>query len=458
MGKRMTLRGAFWRFLCLLLIGLLVAVLLPFVVLTGCVNAGFATSANYSEASAKEIAPIFAAAPDWSKVKLPMGVQYVVLDLEFQILSNTLEDMDLARAIAYATTGETDANSKKQYLLVNREEEIIVLQYYIGSQFTNQWMREHFPTPETLFMGWIVLNIILICMVLTAGFARKLRRELGPVFAATKKVAEQNLDFQVGRSGVKEFQEVLEAFEDMKDSLKESLEQQWRAEAVRREQIASLAHDLKTPLTIIQGNADLLGETVLNGEQQNYAAYLSKSSEQMERYIKMLIEISRADMGYHLQMEKVAFLEFIEYLKMQVIGLCEIKGIDLQMSIGEFPQYISVDRQLLERALMNVINNALDYSPKEGIIKIDIMGDSQYLQIKVMDQGPGFSREALCHGKEQFYMADDSRSSKLHFGMGLFIAETIMKQHGGELELGNAAEGGAVVTIRVPVRNMVLTE
>lgn len=451
MGKGMTLRGAFWRFLCLLLVGLLLAALLPFVVLTGLVNAGVATTANYSETSAKEIAPILASAPELSKVQLPMGIQYVLLDSEYQILSTTLEDKDLERAIAYATTGVVDASSKKQYLLVNRQEAVVVLQYYIGSQFTNEWMREHLPTPEMLFVGWIVLNAVLVCMVLTTGFAKRLRRQMEPIFAATKEVAEQNLDFQVERSKVKEFDEVLRAFAEMKDRLKESLEQQWRAEALRREQIASLAHDLKTPLTIIQGNADLLGETELNREQQNYTTYIAAGSEQMEHYIKALIEISRANMGYQLSVEKVAVSDFMEHFKEQVTGLCRIKQIDLQMESGELPQYFYVDRQLLERALMNVINNALDYSPKEGIIKIDIVRKDQQLQIKVTDQGPGFSKEALCHGKEQFYMADDSRSAKLHFGMGLAIAESITKQHGGELELRNAIEGGAEVIICVPV-------
>lgn len=451
MGKRMTLRGAFWRFLCLLLAGLSLAALVPFVVLTGCVNAGLATTANYSEASAKEIAPILAAAPDLSKVQLPMGIQYVVLDLEYEILGTTLEGEDLERAIHYATTGRADASSKKQYLLVSRREENVVLQYHIGSQFTNEWMREHLPSPEALFVGWIAFNAVLVCILLTTGFAKRLRKQLAPIFVATHEVGAQNLDFRVGCSKVKEFDEVLQSFAVMKDSLKESLEKQWRAEAMQREQIASLAHDLKTPLTIVQGNADLLGETELNQEQQNYITYISDGAEQMERYIKMLIEISRASMGYQLCREKVAVSEFVERLKMQITALCGTKRIEFRMGMSELPQYILVDGQLLERALMNVINNALDYSPEDGIIEMDIAGNHQTLQIKVTDQGPGFSKEALLHAKERFYMADDSRNSKLHFGMGLAIAETIVKQHGGDLRLENGENGGAVVSMCIPM-------
>ncbi len=427
------------------------SMLLPLVVLTGCVSVGLATTANYSEVSAKEIAPILAAAPDLSKVQLPMGIQYVVLDSEYKILGTTLEGEDLDRAIHYATTGKSDASLKKQYLLVSRKEENVVLQYYIGSQFTNEWMREHLPTPEVLFVGWVVLNAVLVCIFLTAGFAKRLRKQLEPLFSATKKVAAQNLDFQVEHSTVKEFDEVLQSFGEMKESLKESLEQQWRAETMQREQIASLAHDLKTPLTIIQGNADLLEETLLNREQQNYITYISDGAEQMERYIKLLIEISRAGMGYQLCRENVVVFEFVERLRTQITALCGAKRIELRMRSGELPQHVFVDCQLLERAIMNVVNNALDYSPENSIIEMDITGNRQNLQITVADQGPGFSKEALLHAKERFYMADESRSSKLHFGMGLAIAETIMKQHGGELCLENEENGGAVVNIRVPV-------
>lgn len=71
-------------------------------------------------------------------------------------------------------------------------------------------------------------------------------------------MAEQNLDFEVGHSKIKEFEDVLHSFSDMKNNLKSSLEKQWSAEQLQREQIAALAHDLKTPLTVIQGKIDLI--------------------------------------------------------------------------------------------------------------------------------------------------------------------------------------------------------
>ena len=100
---------------------------------------------------------------------------------------------------------------------------------------------------------------------------------------------------------------------------------------------------------------------------------------------------------------------------------------------------------------MNVVNNALDFSPLNGSVYLSITGDNNNLRITITDTGNGFSREDLLHAQEQFYMADHSRSSNLHFGMGLFITKSIVQQHGGQLILGNSDKtGGAQVTIKIP--------
>ena len=133
------------------------------------------------------------------------------------------------------------------------------------------------PSPEILLYIFIAINCIAVCVILTAKFAKNMRTQLSPLFEATRQVAEQNLDFEVGHSKIKEFEDVLCSFANMKDNLKISLEKQWNAEQLQREQIAALAHDLKTPLTVIQGNIDLINETELDDEQRLYAGYITES-------------------------------------------------------------------------------------------------------------------------------------------------------------------------------------
>lgn len=450
MKKPSSLKIAFWRFLFMQLVGLFGAVAIPFLLVTVSTTLGLTTYGDYSEIRANELAPILAATPDLSDVQIPMGIEYALLDKNYQLIETTLDENELEQAMRYATTGASDQNLQKRYLLVTRENEYIVLQYYIGAQYTNEWMNEHLPSPDILLIVLIAAGGLFVCLLLTTRFAKKLRLQLVPLFEATSEVAKQNLDFEVGHSNIKEFEDVLISFSHMKESLKASLEQQWKAEQMQKEQIAALAHDLKTPLTVIQGNADLISETELDEEQRLYAEYIGCSSEQMQLYIRTLIDISRATIGYQLHRENIDLPAYVEQLREQINVLCQTKKIELQMEIENLPAALSADKLLLERAIMNVVNNALDYSPQDSSISISMIGNKGSLEISVTDAGPGFSQEDLMHAEEQFYMADHSRSSDLHFGMGLFITKSIIRQHGGQLILSNSEKtGGARVTISI---------
>lgn len=351
----------------------------------------------------------------------------------------------------YAVSGKINTNLNKQYLLVTSKSEYVVLQYYIGSQFTNQWFYEHFPSPEFLLYILIGINGIVVCVILTAKFSKNLREQLSPLFEATRQVAGENLDFEVGHSKIKEFEDVLCSFSDMKDNLKSSLEKQWSAEQAQREQMAALAHDLKTPLTVIQGNIDLINETELNDEQRLYAGYITESSQQIGVYIKTLIDISRTVAGYQLHLEEFDIADYMGRIEAQASSLCLTKRICLDMEIGAGLGTLKADELLLERAIMNVIDNALDYSPSEGTVYAAVQKADNFLQISITDEGNGFIPEALYHAKEQFFMDDHSRTSNMHFGMGLYITNSVIKQHNGQLILKNSDKtNGAQVIIKIP--------
>ena len=435
----------------MLLIGLICSVAIPFSLIFVGTTSGFITYADYSERSVKNLIPIIAATPDLTDLQLPMGCKYLILDKNYQVIGTNLEGEDFDNAMEYSVSGTLNPNLNKQYSLVTRENEYVVIQYYIGSQFTNEWFNEHFPSPEILLYILIGFNCMIVCIGLTAKFAKNLRLQLSPLFQATTQVAQQNLDFEVGRSKIKEFDDVLQSFSDMKDNLKSSLEQQWKAEQLQREQIAALAHDLKTPLTVIQGNIDLINETSLDEEQKLYAGYITDSSEQLEFYIRTLIDISRTVTGYQLCVEAFDITDYLKRIEVQATSLCHTSNIGFHMEIETGIGTLKADKLLLERAIMNVINNALEYSPPGGTIYVTAKKAGGFLQLSIIDEGGGFSPEALVHAQEQFFMGDQSRNSNMHFGMGLYITSSIMKQHNGQLTLKNSDETkGAQVTLSIP--------
>ncbi len=451
MKKTTSLKASFWKFLCMLLIGLIGSVAIPFCLILVGTSTDFITYADYSERSAKNLVPIIAATPDLANVQFPMGCKYLILDKNYQMRETSLEGGDLDRAMEYALSGKISENLNKQYLFVTCENEYVVLQYYIGSQFINEWFYNHFPSPEILLYILMGINCIAVCVILTAKFAKNMQAQLSPLFEATEKVAEQNLDFEVGHSKIKEFEDLLCSFSDMKNNLKSSLEKQWSTEQLQREQIAALAHDLKTPLTVIQGNIDLISETELDEEQRLYAGYIIESSGQMGVYIRTLIDISRTVAGYQLNLEEFDIADYMEQIEAQVNSLCLTKEICLHMETGANLGTFKADKLLLERAIMNVIGNALDYSPPKGTVYVEVQKLDGFLQISIIDEGSGFTPEALHHAQEQFFMGNKSRTSNMHFGMGLYITSSIIKQHNGQLILKNSNKTkGAQVIIKIP--------
>lgn len=449
--KKSTLKRLFRQFAISLIIMLMAAIIVPFGLESLAVNAGLATRANQSELQVKEIIPTLTIAPDITKVVIPQGCGYLILDKNFNELYSNMDSEEKTAALMYAKGEYMEYATGRQFALVVRENEFCVLRYYIGSQFTISWLPEQFPSPDTLAFIFMAINSVLVIIVITARFAKNLRLQLSPLFEATSEVAKQNLDFEIGHSKIQEFEDVLVSFSGMKDNLKTSLERQWKAEQAQREQIAALAHDLKTPLTVIQGNVDLITETNLDDEQKLYADYIIESSNQMQDYIQILIDISRAAVGYQLHIENIVFPEFMRHLSSNMDSLCRAKEVDLQLNTVSLPQTLKVDKVLIERAIMNVISNAVDYSPQGGKLYVDVKSENGFVEISVTDEGMGFSKEALQHAQERFYMDDQSRNSKFHFGMGLYITSSIMKQHNGQLILENSKDtGGAKVILKIP--------
>ena len=237
----------------------------------------------------------------------------------------------------------------------------------------------------------------------------------------------------------------------MKNSLKIALEEQWFLEQQKKEQISALAHDVKTPLTIVKGNIGLFRETDMREEQKSYCVYIEQSSTQMEGYLQRLLSITKEEIDNREANKIIHIRKLISFLKNQGEALAKIKGIHIinNMNIEE-NIYLKANELELKRGFMNIITNAVDFSPNDSSITINSSIGNSRLIIEVIDQGKGFSNKMLKYGKEQFSMEDGSRTKSGHHGLGLYIANNIIKKYDGELLLTNNRNGGGIVTVRIP--------
>lgn len=279
-----------------------------------------------------------------------------------------------------------------------------------------------------------------------------MKRKMKPVMNAVERIKNQDLEYEVSYSGVKEIDDCLSSIDEMRNALKDSLERQWKTEQEKNRQMSALAHDIKTPLTVVKGNAELLSETKLTEEQKNYIDYIASSALQMQNYVQTLIEATKSVDGYQYSPEKIKTEDLLGDIKKQTLGLAEVYQLKINWKEQYSSETVSVVYEQVVRAVMNIIKNSVEHTPKGGTINISIEEQSGELTFTVEDTGSGFTKEALLHGTEQFFMDDTSRSGGVHYGIGLFSAKSIAEKHGGRILLTNSEEtGGAKVEICFPL-------
>ncbi len=337
------------------------------------------------------------------------------------------------------------------YSVIEREEEILILRYRMTAQFGNATLRSMFPSADWLLIVTILLEILLSLIVISFIFGKYLGKKIDKLLTVVHKIEQQDLEFEIQKSRLFEVDQALDALDHMRHALRQSLERQWYDDKMRQEQLSALAHDLKTPLTIICGNTELLFDTSLSAEQRECAEYIENSSLQMQEYVQALIEAAKSWDSYKPCMKRVSIDSLLLELKNQIDGLCTVNNISLHWDCGHYPAYIMADHDLLIRMLINVLSNAVEHTPQGGEVIFEIEEHSNELSFLITDTGKGFSDEALKHATEQFFMEDDSRTSKSHYGIGLYVAASIAQKHNGKIILENSAVvGGAKVTIQIP--------
>lgn len=410
--------------------------------------------ANYAEIQAKDAADQLGRISQIQEDMIPDLCQYIVFSLHGNARSGNISSREEKAAWEAVEEYKSNIGIKMDtkgnyYMIIPREGEYLVLRYQIIPQYRSAVLRRYLLPPQNLIITGMLL-LILLCVACTAFcFGRALKKRLSPLLVATEKIQEQELEFTVGNSNIKEIDTILASMEKMRAALQESLEKQWQQEQARREQIAALAHDLKTPLTLVRGNVELLGDTKLDTEQMECVEYIENSTLQMQEYVQMMIEISSSGTVSVLKKQRIALDSFLEKVKPQCKGLCVSKKLQLQWSDQCGGKVILMDSSLFARALLNVLSNAVEYTPESGSIFFEVAERNEGITFVISDTGGGFSPEALKHATEQFFMGDQSRSGKMHFGMGLAIAKSIVEQHGGILLLENTQDGGAKVMIQL---------
>ena len=427
--------------------------LASFMVLSVAINAGFVYEASWGPANAREVAEGLARDGVCGQQDVPTAYRYLILNKDGNVLMTDLESTRLENATEMARTalaadpgtveikGGGSGLTYAAFPLKGGGACALVSEYL--PQWVSRDLAGLLPNPQSL-------------MLVARRASRVISRKMAPLAEAAGRVGAGELDFAVGSTNVREVNDVLAAMDAMRASLAESLEALWAAERGQREQMASLAHDLKTPLTVLRANADFVAEELEDENDSDLSAAardIAGGVERLDGYVRLLIEASRGSGGAERAPMRPA--ELCEQVLAEAAQIARARGVTLDAATGpavagapEAP----LDRTALARAAANLVANAAEHARSRVAVSCDVAGGR--LVIEVADDGPGFSPAALERGCERLFTDDSSRSSRdgdRHYGLGLHVASEAASAHGGSVSLANSPSGGAVATIAVPL-------
>lgn len=451
--------------------------LIAFMALSASITMGYVIEASWGPAHAREVASELAEARHLNTDEIPTAYRYLIADADGAILATDLEGTRLDRAKDAADTARTaaagditveGAGSGLTIASVSlRDGSACVLVSEYLPQWTSRTLAETLPNPQNLMLAAGIAGSAVALALVARRASRVIARKMGPLADAAARIGREELDFAVGHTNVREINEILGAMDTMRASLAESLEARWEAERSQREQVASLAHDLKTPLTVLRANADFVAEefadaeTITEMDKADLAAAardIATGTERLDAYVRLLIEASRG--AHEAQMVPVQPDELCRRCCSEAESVARAHALKLVCCIDPALSKAScarLDPDALARAVENLVTNAAEHARTRMHIACTL--ENSALVIEVSDDGPGFSPAALEHGCDRLFSDDASRSTAdgaAHYGLGLYTAAEVARIHGGAVTLSNrmcddGTAGGGVATITIPL-------
>jgi two-component system, OmpR family, sensor kinase len=312
-----------------------------------------------------------------------------------------------------------------------------------------------------IFAGVLLASIVLAAIVGLLVFAM-ITRKLSDLadgmerFQAGDFSQRPQLPAPLGGMAADEIDRLTLAFREMAARIVGQVQKLKQTDVLRRELVANVSHDLKTPLASLQGYVDtlLLKDDVLRPEERrNYLSVASRSCERLGRLVADLIELAKLDAHEVTpQAEPFSPGELLQDVAQKFALKASERRVRLETDLPERVPYVSADIGLIERVLDNLIGNALAHTAAGGTVRLSLRRAGEAVELQVSDTGSGIADQDLPHIFDRFYRANtDGWEQGGHAGLGLAITKSILDLHGSPMQVDSTLGVGTSFAFRLPV-------
>lgn len=307
--------------------------------------------------------------------------------------------------------------------------------------------------------AWLSLTIVICatCVSIAFGYfiAVSLTDGINDINRAAQQVKQGNLNAQADDHGNDEIAALARAFNEMTTQLRHMREQEAKLDQMRRDLIAWVSHDLRTPLTGIRARVEALADGVVQepNEVQRYLQTIYTDTQALNRLIDDLFEMATIDAGgLRLALQPCDLGDLISDTVETMSVIAQHKGVRLSGHVAPEVGVVTISPQHIQRVLNNLVSNALAHT-QQGEVNLRAFRDAGQICIEVRDSGEGIAPEDVPQVFDRFYRGERARTRNGNakgMGLGLAIAKALIEAHGGDIGLQSEIGRGTTVLIRLP--------
>lgn len=365
----------------------------------------------------------------------------LISSLLFMVICDAV--IDICNFTGTAPTADIESNLTNQGVVIQKDNGKLDTSYYV-----------YYVEPYYTIISVIKIAVPIVIFIISLIYADivfykiKLKKPLDILRSGAEQIQQQNLDFEIDVCSKDELGELCSAFEIMRKALLSNNRALWGKVEERKRLNAAFAHDLRTPLTVLKGQSEMLikyAPQMSDEKVISTAEMMGRHITRLENYVNTMNDIQRLE-DVTIQKKIVAISEIVKQMKLTWTSVCTHTEFIFEDETG--CDAVCVDAPVIMQVYENLLLNAVRFSQSKIAVTIALSNDTFVLT--VADDGKGFTPKDLSNATKPFYKAGNETDND-HFGMGLNICKILCEKHNGYLELSN--DNGAKVVAAFGLQN-----